>query len=343
MSAAGYLRSSHMCLSPHGVLQGSDVLLMTDEDERDDSCIPLTSVMPLSHTTVTVAADDTVAAEVQEVIEWSRKWPQPAQKSLEWQNQRAMYCTASQHASALGLCQYKSRRECLRNYAGVVKSTFTGNAATRHGEKYEDEAIAKYCALRGVKVFHFGMLPFFENSDWLGGSPDGISADGFLIEVKCPWKRKPNGTVPGHYAPQIQSMMHGLRLTKCHFIEYVPGSQWIDDVFDIIEVPRSASYWETSLPALQIFWDEVGVLRKTVTSDITSPDAPKKRRQKKRPLSPPVDDEPCRILHHASAVTSSSDSGLYTAATLPMPFMAMFCTQGLGGNAGPLAVPPART
>jgi putative phage-type endonuclease len=223
------------------------------------------------------------------VMEWSKEWPQPTQKSEAWKKQRADYCTASQHASALGRCQYKSRTDCLRQYGGIIESTFTGNAATRHGEKHEDTAVAKYAAARGVEVMFFGMLPFFEQSEWLGGSPDGITTDGVLIEVKCPYMRRPNGVVPPHYLPQVQSMMHGLDLKMCHFIEYVPGNSWAEEVFEVIEVPRDPLYWKTALPLLTSFWDEVLVLRSADVREFQMP--PTKRKRKPKAIAP----APCVI------------------------------------------------
>lgn len=288
--------------------------------------------MPLSGCTIYRAKSQDTAPEVDRVLKWSAKFPQPAQKSVEWRNQRAYYCTASQHAACLGRCKYKSRNESLRQYAGVIRNTFTGNAATRHGERYEDEAVEKYKRLRGVQVCHFGMLPFYEEADWLGGSPDGISLDGCLIEVKCPYRRKPNGTVPAHYMPQIQSMMHGLDLRLCHFIEYVPACILHEEIFDIIEVQRDETYWRVALPLLRVFWDEVNVLRSTVTEDIcyddgTSNDS--KEKKKRRATPPPPRPQTCSIVYTRPKKTKT----LYTGEDLPLNFMATFCVQGLGGGA----------
>lgn len=281
------------------------------------------------HTIVPASHPTKIAPEVQHLLDWSKRFPQPEQKSTEWRNQRAYYCTASQHASALGRCKYKSRNDCLRQYAGVIKNTFTGNAATKHGERYEDEAVERYKQLRCVDVEHFGMLPFYEQSDWLGGSPDGVSVDGYLIEVKCPYRRKPNGQVPPHYMPQIQSMMHGLNLSKCHFIEYVPGSQWTDEVFDVIEVPRDPEYWKVVLPLLRTFWEEVTVLRDTVTDDISFEEKPPVKKRKRADKPP----EPCNIVYQKPTARNSKNTVYYTAAELPMrSVLAQLCVQGLGGD-----------
>ena len=312
--------------------------IRTPQDDEDQGEI----YMPLSGSRIRKAQNRSdVVSAVQKVVDWSKQFPQPEQKSVEWQNQRAYYCTASQHASALGRCKYKSRTECLRQYAGVVRSTFTGNVATRHGEKYEDEAVAKYCKLRGVDVLHFGMLPFYEQATWLGGSPDGISVDGYLIEVKCPYKRKPNGSVPSHYMPQIQSMMHGLELHACHFIEYVPGTEWSEEIFDVIEVKRDENYWTEALPLLRLFWDEVSVLRETVTEDLMVPEQDEggKGDVAAKPRTRPRPPAECNIVYKKPRKNRHGHGAehrrLFTADSLELPFFAQFCTEGLprGGQA----------
>ncbi len=79
---------------------------------------------------------------------------------------------------------------------------FEGNDATRHGDKYEPVAIEKYENLKGVKVIDFSIIPPIDPSeDWLAASPDGITQDGVLIEVKCPFYRMPKDEVPKHYIP----------------------------------------------------------------------------------------------------------------------------------------------
>ena len=62
--------------------------------------------MPLSGSTIYPAEHQSRRApEVSRIVAWSLRFPQPEQKSEEWKNQRAYYCTASQHASALGQLQ----------------------------------------------------------------------------------------------------------------------------------------------------------------------------------------------------------------------------------------------
>lgn len=64
------------------------------------------------------------------------------------------------------------------------ESQFT-NQATAWGNSYEDEAINLFSELTGHEIVQPG---FISETDYFGGTPDGISADGsFGIEVKCPY------------------------------------------------------------------------------------------------------------------------------------------------------------
>ena len=62
-----------------------------------------------------------------------------AQKSEEWLALRGNMLTASDAATAIGKNKYETPEGLLLKKCGLGEK-FTGNAATRHGEKYEDEA-----------------------------------------------------------------------------------------------------------------------------------------------------------------------------------------------------------
>lgn len=135
--------------------------------------------------------------------------PRIEQRSGKWYKTRGKLLTASDAAAALDIKPFESfkgspREELVRRKAelAIGIETFTGNDATRHGQLYEDEAIRLYEERTGEKVLDFGLLIHPEH-EWLGGSPDGITKTGLLIEVKSPKMRKiiPD-YIPGHYAPQ---------------------------------------------------------------------------------------------------------------------------------------------
>lgn len=184
------------------------------------------------------------------------------QRSEEWHNRRKNKITASMVASVCGDNQYESRLSALKKKVGT-EPAFKGNEATRHGNMLEPFAIQIYEQMTNEKVIDFGLLNSLnEGEDYIAGSPDGITASGRLIEVKCPYRRKPTGVVPKHYVHQIQTLMHILRLPICDFVEFVPGATVEEDIFMITTVQRDDNFWTINEPKLRSFWNDVIDLRK---------------------------------------------------------------------------------
>lgn len=181
------------------------------------------------------------------------------QKTPEWYAQRKKYLTASTIGSICGVNRYESRDEAMRNKLDERldrRSAFTGNKATEHGNRNEPIAIELYEKNTNEKVFAFGLLQSLKvGEEFIAGSPDGITASGRLIEVKCPMYRKPNGTVPEHYMYQVQTLLHILDLKVCDYIEYVPG--W-DQTLSIVVIVRDDVLWsDTMFPKISKFNQEL--------------------------------------------------------------------------------------
>lgn len=189
-----------------------------------------------------------------------REWT--PQRTEPWYEKRRNHITASLVASICGDNPYETRLAALRKKCGT-EPPFLGNAATEHGNKYEQTAIELYEQRKGKKVIEFGLLESLnEGEHFMAGSPDGITADGVLIEVKCPFRRQPiEGVIPGHYMHQLQCLMHFLRLDECDFIEYVPGSLWREETFFVTRVARDDAFWERIRPKLESFWADVLLYR----------------------------------------------------------------------------------
>lgn len=207
------------------------------------------------------------------------KIPQFKQKSEEWLNQRKGFLTSSDSGAAIGCNPYCSTDELLFKKCGIAKP-FTGNIATRHGERYEDEAIDRYCSVVGAVNYEFGLIPYKDvprenhrpELDFLAGSPDGIAlplnateeTDAVLIEVKCPFRRKPKqGYCPEYYLPQVQLNMLICNLKVADFIEYIPRGQ---ELF-ITRIYRDDVWLEEKLPTLINFWDQVKQCRENGLED----------------------------------------------------------------------------
>ena len=194
--------------------------------------------------------------------------PQHEQRSEAWFKQREGKLTSSDAGTVLGLNPYQRPHEVLFKKFGYDPKPFLGNVATLHGQKYEDEAIEKYCKLTGQENYDVGLIAHEDVHDcsdyyWLAGSPDGISmsTEGkgkpILLEVKCPYKRAIKfGYIPAYYYPQVQLNMFICNLEDADFIEYKPP-----DIMNIVRVKIDHDWLNENLPILEKFWKEVEYYR----------------------------------------------------------------------------------
>ena len=175
-----------------------------------------------------------------------QKKPQPEQRTPEWFAARHTRVTASEAAS----CLFKSKRTCeeyvkafdikafkykdtegLNHYetredyiikkcaAFYGENVFKDSIYTLWGKKYEEVANRLYCQLNNTTVIEFGLL-LHSRLKWLAASPDGITPDGIMLEIKCPKSRKIDETqVPIHYWVQTQIQLESTDLDFCDFFE----------------------------------------------------------------------------------------------------------------------------
>jgi putative phage-type endonuclease len=203
-----------------------------------------------------------------------------AQRSEEWLALRGKMLTASDAATAIGVNPYEKPEGLILKKCGENK--FSGNAATEHGNKYEEEAREIYCAKYNEVSHEIGLFPHPVHM-WLGGSPDGITESGKLLEIKCPMRRQILPEVPVHYMPQLQLLMEILDLEECDFIQYKPQElTWPEpSEFVVVNVPRDRQWFADQLPVMDAFWKRVLWHREHGELDKLRP-APKKP---KRPES----------------------------------------------------------
>jgi len=195
--------------------------------------------------------------------------PQYVQRSPEWFEQRKDKLTSSDAATVLGINPYQKAQEVLFKKCGRDLKPFVGNVATLHGQKYEDEAIEKYCRIMGMTNFNFGLLchrDIHKNEDyyWLAGSPDGIVQDTtdstlepVLLEIKCPYRRKIiMGEIPKYYYPQVQLNLFICNLNTADFVEYSPPN-----ILNIVRIKKDDIWLKTNLKKLGDFWKEIEYYR----------------------------------------------------------------------------------
>ena len=183
--------------------------------------------------------------------------PSPPQRSAGWLNARNNALTSSDVATVLGENPYATRISVLHKKLNPSRRFF-GNVATEHGQKYEDEALRLYEKREGRTVISFGLL-FHPRKDlkWLGGSPDGITTCGRLLEIKCPYRRQiGDGAIPPHYMAQVQTLMAITGLEVCDFVQYRPPNppNFPDPIYTCVEIPRSNDWFKARLPVMRDFW-----------------------------------------------------------------------------------------
>jgi putative phage-type endonuclease len=141
------------------------------------------------------------------------------QGSQEWINYRNMFITGSMVGKIVGNTMGQEYKHLVEEKSTYGKSrTFFGNVATNWGHKYEPVANMLFKYESGLEVFHYGLVhnPKYPR---LAVSPDGITSDGHLLEIKCPYSRKIDGHISKEYTNQIQMQMHVCEIDACHFFE----------------------------------------------------------------------------------------------------------------------------
>ena len=168
------------------------------------------------------------------IVEQQKKKFQPEQRSPEWFKMREGMITASDLASAIHENPYSSQLELIKKKCKLTG--YTPNKFTEWGVKYEPVADLIYEYKYNKKIIEFGLLKH-DTIDILGASPDGITEDGIMVEIKCPFSREITGIVPHYYWIQIQIQLEVCNLEWCHFeecglVEYDSYEEFLLDTND---------------------------------------------------------------------------------------------------------------
>ena len=151
------------------------------------------------------------------------------QNSLEWSELRRGKFTASVFNDLF-------MKETTKTYQDVIyKIVYErltsdipesySNEWMQRGHDLEPEARAIYELETFNKVHNGG---FFELTDWIGASPDGLIGEDGLVEIKCPKYNTMIGylltkKVPLEYERQIQGQLYVTNRKWCAFVAYHPN------------------------------------------------------------------------------------------------------------------------
>ena len=211
------------------------------------------------------------------------------QRSQEWLDLRENMITASDAASAIGESRYESEDAFVKKK--VLRTKWAGNAATEHGTRLEPLVRDLYDAKYNRKSHEIGLVQHREYP-WLGASPDGITEDGILVEIKCPMSRKIEAKVPKHYWPQVQLQLEITDLEECDFVQYRPAKNESSEAeFVVVRVQRDREWFAKALPVLERVWQRVLKGRAQGLCEIVDDPVPWDSYFKKQTVCEIVEDE----------------------------------------------------
>lgn len=167
--------------------------------------------------------------------------PMPEQRSPAWFEARRQKVTASSAASLLNKTEiecgsyvkeynleetFDYNGKCTNSYSNfeqfkmdkTIQPEFKTNIACAWGVKYEQVATDIYMLINNTIVIEFGLLAH-DTIPWLAASPDGITQEGIMLEIKCPYRRKITGIPLFVYWNQCQLQLEVCDLDVCDFFE----------------------------------------------------------------------------------------------------------------------------
>lgn len=190
------------------------------------------------------------------------------QRTAKWLEDRKGRLTGSMAGAALGLCPWRKPEEVMRAMVREhhgYPSEFKGEFVADFGKQHERAAMLAFMKETGLHVEDCGFIPY---EDWSGASPDGITSDGAVLEIKVPFSlRKQNPAQfktlaeQPHYYAQVQIELLATGQERAYFYQYAPEQ---GDIFSPDHVPAQSSleivqvdnaWLEEILPKLRAFYE----------------------------------------------------------------------------------------
>ena len=215
---------------------------------------------------------------MQKQINILKSLKQHAQGTPEWHRYRdRLTITGTGVAKVLDESSYGNCTSYFLEQSGQKTPKIIPEYFSKHGKFWEPVALKLYELKTGERCFDVGCVNLYDVHDALrqwkdeedlpkwykkvGGSPDGITDSGILVEIKCPKTRKPIQCIeqiPKDYYHQIQFYLFMLDLEICHYVEFVPRTWYKNQVakngsFNLFVIRRDKKWGKHSLPLLEKF------------------------------------------------------------------------------------------
>ena len=155
------------------------------------------------------------------------------QQSEAWVQARCGRVTGTRFKNLMSKETTDSYKDLITNIAcemitGRMEETYS-NAIMEYGIETEPEARKEYETILGIEVITAGFILPDEGHkyhEWIGISPDGITPDNGMIEIKCPLMRThleyiEAGKLPAEYRYQVQGQLFVTGFEYCDFVSYV--------------------------------------------------------------------------------------------------------------------------
>ena len=170
------------------------------------------------------------------------------QLSDEWFEIRHNIITASECSSVLDCNKFLLKKDLLQKKCKPLKLN-PDTKATIWGKKYEDIAFNIYSEMFNTKLYKLGLL-IHDDLPWLGASPDGITENCKLLEIKCVYNRSLK-KIPYYYWIQVQIQMEVTNteecdLFQCKFLEFSNEKDLFNNYINSNKLPTK--YNNSKLP-----------------------------------------------------------------------------------------------
>jgi putative phage-type endonuclease len=191
---------------------------------------------------------------------------QHEQGSKEWYKARTGRITGSTVGAILGLSPWQKPKDILRSmvreYHGA-ESEFNAQFVADHGKNNEQRALLCFMRETGLMVEQCGFFPY---GDRMGASPDGLTSDGGVLELKVPYSLRNGGTFKSiedqpHYMAQVQMEILSTGRTHAWFGQYIApkgdplAPEYVTERLQVERVEADPEWIDRNLPAISAFYE----------------------------------------------------------------------------------------